>query len=356
MKKILFVIPSLSQTNGVTSFLMNYLMQMELKKIDITILALDLCPSKEYMNWLKQNNINLELIPNFKQNGFWKFAQKINNFFKKNNDFDYVYFNLISFAPVVMFFAQKNGIKKFAMHSHATEFSQNTIKKIIISFFAKYVISKCDYRFACSEIAGNAMFRNNNFTVIPNCINYQKFSFNLQDRNEIRKKIGIRNNEVIIGFVGRFTKQKNVFAFIDLAKKIKTNYRILMIGTGDLRKRFEENIKKENLENKVILIEECSEVYKYYSAMDLFVLPSHYEGLPIVAIEAQVNGLTTILSDTISKETKILEKTLFLDRNDLDNFILQIEKSEIFHQEKNIDLKFNIINQAEKYEKLLLKL
>ena len=129
----------------------------------------------------------------------------------------------------------------------------------------------------------------------------------------------------------------------------------MMIGKGSLKEEFISLINENSLADKFVLIDEISNVNEYYSLFDYFFLPSVYEGLLIVGVEAQANGLPCIFSDTISKECKISNNTVYLDRNNVDSWIENMIK-----MKRNEDLKlnddFNINVQAKKFEKLLSKI
>lgn len=356
MKKLLIVIPSLTQTNGVSSFLINYLSNIDLNKIDIDILSSNLRPSEYYTKFFKNNNIDYYFLPDLKQNGLIKYYTTLKSFFKKHNKYDAIYSHVANQSIFIFHEAAKYGIRNFALHSHATVSSSNKLKKMINDVLTFFIKRKLTYRVACSDLAGLSMFGKRKFDVVNNAIDYKKFNFCIDDRDSIRKSLNI-SGEFLIGFIGRFAPQKNIFFFAELAKILDNNYKIMMIGSGSQKNEFIEKIKNENTINKFILLDECSDVHKYYSAMDCFLLPSNFEGLPVVSIEAQANSLPCLLSNTISTECKIIETTKFLDRNNLvlwKNEIKNINKN----RNKNIYLndKFNITVQAKKFEEMLFKI
>ena len=146
-------------------------------------------------------------------------------------------------------------------------------------------------------------------------------------------KIG--NDTIVIGHVGRFCNQKNHKFLIDIFNNyLKTNNGYLMlVGEGELREEIEEYVDSLGIKNHIIFAGTTSEVYKYYSAFDLFVLPSLHEGLPVVAIEAQATGLPVIMADTITQEAKITTNVSYLPLSDMDLWVSGI------NQYKNIERK-----------------
>ena len=353
MKKILFIIPSLTQTNGISSFLINYLANMNLDGFEISILSSNLRPSNEHVRFLKEKNITLYYFDDLRENGIVRYTKSIKSFFKIHHDFDLIYSNVANQSLIIFNIAKRYNIHNFAIHSHATVSSASKYKRIINNILIKIILHKTQHLYSCSRSAGKAMFKDKEFVVINNAIDYSRYKFNVTDRIETRQSLNIKDEEKIIGYVGRFAPQKNIFFFKKLAKVIKENYKIIMIGTGEQKQQFISEVREEGLDNKFIFIEESAKINKYYSAMDFFVLPSHYEGLPVVAIEAQANGLKCLLSDTISEEAKILASTKFLNRDDVEAWKEELEKSNAIREENveyKIDDKFNIRIQAQKFE------
>lgn len=359
-RNILFVVPSLTQANGIPAFLINYLKNMDLSKFQISILSSNLRPSENYIKFFEEKGINCYLINDLKRDGFKKYYKSLKNFFKENHNFDFIYSNIANQSLFIFHVAKKYGIKKIAIHSHATKSSTSKVRMIINNIMTNIVIRQTNNYFACSELAGKYMFKNRKFTVVNNAIDYEYFKFSEQYRNEIRKKYNISDEDFLIGFVGRFAPQKNIYFFIKLMKEYGRDFKVMMIGTGPQKEDFIKKCSEYKLSNKFIFIDECSDVYRYYSAFDTFILASNFEGLPVVAIEAQANGLKCLLSDTITKEAKILDETVFFDKNDINSCYKEIKEkrkiTELHFEKKKLDDKFNILNQSKKFEDILVNL
>lgn len=172
---------------------------------------------------------------------------------------------------------------------------------------------------ACSEAAAEWLYGpqipRNRIVYLNNAIDTQKFRFCVKRRNEVRAELGITDN-FVIGHVGRFTQQKNHVFLLKIFRAVlakKPNARLVLVGDGPLF----EVIRYEaaDLGNRVLFLGEQEDVASLMQAFDAFVLPSLYEGLPIVLIEAQAAGLVCVVSDTVSQEAKVTKKYFVMQLN-----------------------------------------
>ena len=159
------------------------------------------------------------------------------------------------------------------------------------------------------------MFGNKiNFELIPNAINMDKFKYSNAIRQEVRKELGI-NNQLVIGNVGRFNLQKNHCFLLDIFNEIHEvfpNTLLLLVGNGELEKKIKEKIDELNLNSNVKLLGIRNDVDRIYQAMDLFVMPSLFEGLPLTGVEAQASKLKCFFSDVITREVAITDNVKFI--------------------------------------------
>lgn len=217
--------------------------------------------------------------------------------------------------------AKKLGIKVVIVHSHNTMIENDRfhLKLRAHLFWRKKYIKYPDYRFACSTEAAKFMFGStDNIYLMKNAVDLSKFDYNEEYRQEIRKKYNLKD-EILIGHVGRFSAQKNHMRLLDIfleINKLNSNTRLMCLGEGELKEEFMLKAKAFGIEKYIIDAGVRPDAYKYYQAFDAFVLPSLHEGLPFVGIEAQAAGLPLVLSNTITKETKILDSTIFMDLNE----------------------------------------
>ena len=259
--------------------------------------------------------------PRFVGKNYFSYEKWWNNHFASHPEHRIVHGHFFTISPIYFRFAKRNGCTTIA-HSHCTKDIKTSIKAYAKKLILKRIEKHSDYCLSCSKLAGEWLFRKKPFSVLKNAIDTEKFSFSEEERERQRKKLGISGETLLCGTVGRFDYQKNPFGLIDIYKKVKEsipNSQLLWIGDGSLRPQIERKIAEAGLSESVILTGVRNDVNHLMQAMDVFLLPSFFEGLPVVAIEAQAAGLPSLLSDTISEEVAITDlcKLLPLDRLDL---------------------------------------
>lgn len=249
------------------------------------------------------------------------FVRTLKRLFQEGQ-YDIVHSNLNALSVFSLMAAKKAGIKVRIAHSHSTsnkkEWKKNLVKNILRPFSKVYAT----HLFACSELAGKWLFgkkslTEGNVTIINNAINLEKFQYNEQERNEIRKEYNLEN-KFVIGHVGRFMQQKNHQFLISVFKELikqRNDCVLFLVGEGKLEKKIRAHVAGLGLSEKVVFAGVRSDVEKFYSAFDCFVLPSLYEGLGIVLVEAQTSGLNCLASNFVPKEVDFSGKVKFLDLN-----------------------------------------
>lgn len=239
---------------------------------------------------------------------FIKYLSDLDQFFKEHKEYKIVHGHMESLGRFYFKAAKKYGVPVRIAHSHnsATEPTlKGRVKGILAKGFPKYV-THC---FACSELAGQFMFGDRNFTVIKNAIDLSHFQYIEETRAEVRRELNLED-KFVIGHVGRFCTQKNHKYLIDVFEQVhnrNTNAILLLIGKGELLEEVKEYVAKKRLSECVRFMGVREDVNKLYDAMDVFVFPSIFEGLGIVAIEAQESRLMTVCSDVVPKEANVTE-------------------------------------------------
>lgn len=253
----------------------------------------------------------------------------------RNDSYDAIYLNISeALNSLGIIAAKKEKIPKIIVHSHSSGIDRKSkldrkIRYILHCFGKKFLIPKATDFFACSSKAMEWMYpskiiNTNKVYMIHNSVDYKKYEFNPFVRNEIREQYHC-DGKTIVGFVGSFSYQKNIFQVLRIAEKLPNEYQIWMLGTGEYFNEFKAQLEARKLNHKIILFGKVDNVAEMLQAMDCFILPSRFEGLPFVAIEAQAAGLPTLLSDTIARESKITKDCWFIDNQRIDKWIQIIE-------------------------------
>ncbi|WP_442911267.1 glycosyltransferase family 1 protein [Lachnoclostridium sp. An196] len=236
------------------------------------------------------------------------------NFFEEHSEYKIVHSHIDTMSYFPLLAAKKAGIPNRIAHSHSSKLEKDL--KLPIKFMALKLIPNVANHFcACGEVAGKFMFQKREFTVIRNAIDVKKFSFNNDIRNNKRKELRLKD-AFVVGHVGRYCYIKNQLFLLDVFSEIKKdrqNAHLLLIGKGEDEKKIRNKIKQLHLEESVSLLIDRDDIDQLYQVMDVFVMPSLFEGLPVVSIEAQANGLPCIVSSNISREVKISKNIKMLD-------------------------------------------
>lgn len=221
-----------------------------------------------------------------------------------------VHAHLSTMSIFPLFAAWRAKVPVRICHNHSTAHwgeGKKTLLKYILRPFAR--VFATDY-FACGEQAGRWMYGNRCFEkgkvyVMPNAIDTKRFEYDPEARIRLRMELGIPQDAFVVGHVGRFTYAKNqaflLEIFAELLKQ-KSNARLLLVGEGELERELRQKVQSLKTENQVVFTGVRTDVDKLYSAMDVFCLPSFYEGLPVVLVEAQANGLPCVVSEQVTSE------------------------------------------------------
>lgn len=235
----------------------------------------------------------------------------------KHNHYEIVHIHTFTSSGFIAPIAKLAGVKKVVVHSHTAGFDkeQTFFRKIYNELMKKSINYFSDVKIAVGKKAGKALF-NNQFEIIKNGIDVEKFQFNLNERQKIRNKYKIAENDLVIGHVGRIAAEKNQLFLIDIFNElllIQPHAKLMLLGHGDnYLTEVKNKISQLDLQQHVILVGNVSNPEQYYHAFDIICFPSLYEGVPLSLIEAQVNGLPIIGSDQIDRQTKLTDNMHFL--------------------------------------------
>lgn len=277
--------------------------------------------SKEW----KKSGGGIEIIPfELKPKNYFKIKKFLNTFFEENN-YDIVHLHSPNLGFMIFPIVKKYKIGIRILHSHHVVHSENKLRNLRNSVLVRIGNKHSNNYIACSQDAGEFLFSGKPFLFLPNGIEVEKFLYSVEQRESVRNSI---DNEVkIIGLIGNLTPIKNQELIIRIAPKLldlNKNLQFWFIGEGEDREKLEDLVRKNDLENNVFFLGRRNDISALLQAMDVFVMPSEYEGFGISALEAQAAGLPCILSDSIPQEICVIDKVKFVSLRNEDLWIQQI--------------------------------
>lgn len=226
-----------------------------------------------------------------------------------------VHVHMLSAANLVPALAAQKSGTPLVIHSHNTNCS-GAVRKMM-NFLGSGILRRIPaVRLACSEAAKEWMWKTAEAEVLPNAMDLDRFAFSGEARAAIRSELGIREETLVLGFLGRLEQAKNVLWLADVLHGVKQqipDVKLVIVGTGSEEPELRNKVRQMDLEADVIFAGFRKNTAAWYSAMDVFLMPSFYEGLPLSGIEAQISGLPCLFSTAITRELKQTEKVCFLD-------------------------------------------
>lgn len=352
--KVLYVVKNMRLSNGVASYAMNYYRKLKnhIDQFDFLIIS-DV--GSPYYDEILSNGNHVFFLPSYK-----KELHKIRPFLSKlfdENKYDILHCHVVNSGSLILMEAQEHRIPVRILHSHATKTGDKKRKEIRNILFSKLSQKYANQYFSCSRLAGDYLFGNKPYTVINNAVDIEKYGFKEETRTKIRTTMKCKN-KIIVGTVGRMTIQKNPYFIINIIKALQnkiSNFEFWWFGDGGLEEKIKLYAAQLGVLEKIVFFGACKNVHEFYSAMDVFILPSKYEGLPLVGIEAQVSGLQSIFSDKITTEVVIGEGAVFLPIEKSDKWAQDIIKYSTFDRVRNINSLKIESYQIEKQSQVLLE-
>lgn len=238
----------------------------------------------------------------------------------KEKGYQIVHVHLNTMSVFALFAAWRAGVPVRICHNHSTAHwseGRTTLLKYMLRPFNKLFANRY---FACGKVAGRWLYgrrcmRHDQVTIIPNAIDTKRFAYDKVARAQLRKEFEIDENAYVIGHVGRFCHQKNHRFLLHVFKDFlleNPDAVLLLIGEGKTQKEIRMFADTLGIGQRVIFAGVRSDADKLYSVMDVFCLPSYYEGMPLVAWEAQCNGLPCLFSDQVTREAALRKDIKFL--------------------------------------------
>lgn len=309
LKEILIVHTGQFDINGISEMIKNFCEYLqENKNIHVTICTNGKKINEKYEKFFKEKNI-LIIKTTSKQKSLIKYYIDLKKISQRHYDIVHIHGNSGMMAIEVSAFRKNSNIIITHIHNNKTDYP------LIEQFLKLYVNKRVDIRYAASLSAGNNLYGNLKFSVIPNGIDINQFKFSLDQYHIIRKQLAISSECEVLIHVGRFSNQKNHIFLLKIFKELLKNNKkriLILLGDGELREQVSEYAKKNHIIDNIVFLGNKIDIFNYYNIADLFILPSLYEAFPVTLIEAQANGLQCIVSsESVGKEVDISDSVVF---------------------------------------------
>lgn len=353
---------------GIATYMMNYYRHIDKSKLQIDFIVHGF-ERGAFDDEIESMGGKIFRIP-VKSKDYFGNINALKKIFTEGN-YKIIHSHLDAMNAVVLKTAKSCGIPVRIAHSHNTQHLINGKLHFLINEMARFNHNKyATHYFACSRPAADWLFgkkivKSNKVNYIKNAIDLDKNRFSINHREKIRKELNIEN-EFVIGHVGRFDHQKNHFFLLECFSKVideKPNSKLILVGDGHLKTQIQEKIQDLKLIDKVILLGSIDNVHEVMNAFDVFFLPSKFEGLGIVLIEAQCNGLNCVTSEEVPKEADITGETTYIGLNEgqevwAKSLIENIKEAELRNIEPKqfITAGYSITKEAEELQELYLNL
>lgn len=348
---------------GAETFLMNVYRNIDRKKVQFDFLVTGKGFFDEEIRQLGGKIYYMNYITEI---GQIKYKKQLKTFFKEHPEYTIVHSHIDQVSGIILEAAKEAEVTNRIAHSHNTQNANNLIAKMYKKYLQSKIIKNATALMACGEEAAKWLFqgKENEAIIIPNGIDLKKYKYNESIREQVRKQLDIGKDTIVCGHIGRFSKQKNHKFLIEIFKEyqnINSNSKLILVGDGQLRKQIENQIENQKLQKSVMLLGKREDSENLYQAFDLLLFPSLFEGMSLVTLEAQAEGLPILCSDTIDRKTDITKTIEFMSlKESAKHWAKKIEDMDKIRNIKNNEIlsltDYNINILAKKMEDRYIKL
>lgn len=311
--RVLQVVAAMNR-GGTETMLMNHYRALDRSKVQFDFLV-HYQKEGAYDKEIEAMGGRIFRAPSIRPWSYIKYFNWLSKFFDEHHqDFIAVHGHIQENSGFALHYAKKHGIVNRLMSSHIAPMHID-YKYIFRQYAQSFCRRSATVRLACGVDAGKHLYGKSDFMVMRNAIDTDQFIFDPQKRKYLRDKLGVNDNDILIGHVGRFNPQKNHAFIIDVVSEaIKCNkkIRLALVGSGYLLDEIKKSVANHNIEDHVLFLGSRSDVNDLLQTFDVFFMPSRYEGLPVSVIEAQAAGLPCVLSDTIDMDCDVTGNVKFL--------------------------------------------
>lgn len=331
---------------GAETMMMNYLRNVNRSNIQIDFL-INRQAGTDYEEEIERLGSHVYHMCPLYPGQFWKYKKEFRQFLREHPKYQIIHSNLEERSYFALKIAKEEGVPVRIAHAHSVPHGRN-LKMIMRLYFRKKLQKYYTHAFACGERPAKWLFGSmEDVTIMRNAVDTEQFRYDIDTRKKVREELGIGEQELVIGHVGRFIPEKNQKFLIEIFKNVNNQQRdsrLLLIGGGKpaaevkYKKQVEQQVKMLGLQNRVNFLGIRTDIDRLMQAMDVLVMPSVTEGIPVTLVEAQVSGLNCLISDAISGEVGITEQIQYQglsdDEEDWANKILSLyyETKSLPHQ------------------------
>lgn len=355
--RILQVVPNM-QAGGLENSIMNYYRNIDRNKIQYDFIVHYKTPNF-YDDEIKKLGGNIYYLSFREDKNIFKYLKDLYAIYKTKK-YHIIHSHMASLAFIHLGMAKLCNIPIRIIHSRNSS-TGNDLKGILKSFLLKLAPLFANCFFACGQNAGKFLFNNHDFLVINNATDLERFYFSPSKRNSIRQEFSIKEDTIVIGHIGRFNIQKNHLFLLDVffeVLKMKKNAVLMLLGDGENRDQIIKKMQSLGIDKQVVLAGVRKDVDSFYCGFDVFCLPSLFEGLPNVGIEAQASGCPCIFSTEVTQEVNLLPTTKYLPLNETPQMwakkIIEISQKERLVDTKKYLQNYDITHEAKKMEEWYL--
>lgn len=316
--KILQIVVTMGR-GGIETMLMNHLRLIDKTKFQIDFLVHGNIHG-EYEDEIRALGSQIHRVRAVRKPwDLWLWRRELYRIFKEGK-YDGVHSHLEQESRIILKEAKRAGVPLRIAHSHSTNSLRGPLKKAVCKWIELTTPWEATHFFGCSHWAGEWLFGKDitaspRFTFFRNAIDIHKFQYSEDARAKLRTKFNFLQTDTILGHVGRMTPEKNHIFMLELIRKLPSQYKLLFVGDGPLKPQIQQKISEYNLSERVTLTGSIADTATYYQGMDIFILPSLFEGLPVVGIEAQSAGLPCFFAKAITPELKVTPYAEYLPQD-----------------------------------------
>lgn len=306
MKRVLEVFCSLEKSGGVQAVVMNIFRAIDRDKVVMDFAVYQNPEENSFYDEIISSGSEVIMLDNPSSCGLLRFYHECCELFARKH-YDAVHAHNIHHNGLILLAAKRAGVPIRISHSHQAFDERNVSlpRRVMVKALCALNNRVATRRIACSDLAGKFLYGNKSFEFLPNAIETERFNVP-ESKTELREKYCFDQTKRILINIGRFTIQKNQFFLIDIMKLVRgKNVLLLIIGDGELYDEFQQRVRKERLEENIHCLGLRSDVAQLLKLSDCLLLPSIYEGLPVVVVEAQAVGCRCLLSDVITQQADL---------------------------------------------------